>query len=64
MYTNPESPKINHGEISHLTNWILDSCATCKMTPDILNFIPGSLAEIEKYIEVADWNFVTAKQKG
>ena len=32
------------------------------MTPKISDFIPGSLVETDKYIEVADVNFVTAKQ--
>ena len=34
------------------------------MTPEILNFIPGSLAETDKYIKVTDGTFVTAKQTG
>ena len=44
-------------------NWILDSGATCHMTPDISDFIPNSLEKIDdKCIEVADGHFVTAKQ--
>ena len=31
------------GDISELTNWILDSGATCHMTPEVTDFIPGSL---------------------
>ena len=34
------------------------------MTPEISNVIPGSLVKIDKYIEVADGHFVTAKQTG
>ena len=34
------------------------------MTPEISNFIPGSLEETDKYIEVSDGNFFTAKQTG
>ena len=34
------------------------------MTPDISNFILVSLVETDKYIEVADENFATAKQTG
>ena len=34
------------------------------MTPEISDFVPGSLVEMEKYIEVADGNLVTAKQTG
>ena len=34
------------------------------MTPDILDFILGLLVETDRYIEVKDGNFVTAKQTG
>ena len=34
------------------------------MTPEISDFILGSLVEMDKYIEVADGNFVTAKKNG
>ena len=34
------------------------------MTPQVSDFIPGSLEYTDKYIEVADGNHVTAKQKG
>ena len=37
--------------------------ATCHMTPEVLDFIPGSLEDTDKYIEVADGHHVTAKQK-
>ena len=49
---------------SQLTNWILDSGATCHMTPEVSDFIPSSLEDTDKYIEVADGHHVTAKQKG
>ena len=49
--------------ISHLTNWILDSGATCHMTPQISDFIPGPSEDTDKYIEVADVHYVTEKQK-
>ena len=38
--------------------------ATCHMTPEISDFIPGSLEDTHKYIEVTDGHHVTAKQKG
>ena len=47
-----------------MTDCILDSGATCHMTPEISDFIPGSLVETDKYIEVADGHFVTAKKIG
>ena len=34
------------------------------MTPEVSDFIPGSLEDTDKYIEVVDVNHVTAKQKG
>ena len=54
----------NYGNSSKLTNWILDSGATCHMTPENLDFISGSLEYTDKYIEVSDGHHVTAKQKG
>ena len=38
--------------------------ATCHTTPEVTEFIPGSLEDTDKCIEVADGNHVTAKQKG
>ena len=54
----------DYGDSSQLTNWILDSGATCHMTPQVTDFIPGSLEDTDKFIEVADRHNVTAKQKG
>ena len=34
------------------------------MTPEVSDFVPGSLEDTDKYIEVADRHHVTAKQKG
>ena len=34
------------------------------MTPEVSDFIPGSLEDTDKYIEVSDGHHVTAKQKG
>ena len=34
------------------------------MTPEVSDFIPGSLEDTDKYIGVADGHHVTAKQKG
>ena len=34
------------------------------MTPEVSDFIIGSLENTDKYIKVADGNHVTAKQKG
>ena len=42
----------------------MDSGATCHITPEVTDFIPGSLEDTDKFIEVADGHNVTAKQKG
>ena len=51
----------DYGNSLQLTNWILDSGATCYMTPEVTDFIPGSLEDTDKFIEVADGHHVTAK---
>ena len=63
MSSKDECSSENYGDSSQLTNWILDSRATCHMTPEVSDFIPGSLDDTDKYIEVADGHHVTAKQK-
>ena len=55
--------KIYYGDSSQLTNWILDSGATCHMTPEVTDFILGSLEDTDKFIEVADGHHVTAKKR-
>ena len=54
----------DYSNSSQLTNWILDSGATCHMTTEVTDFIPGSLEDTDKFIEVADAHHITAKQKG
>ena len=53
----------DYGDSSQLTNWILDSGETCHMTPEVTDFIPGSLEDTDKFIEVVDGHHVTSKQK-
>ena len=53
----------DYGDSLQLTNWILNSGATCHMTPEVTDFIPGSLEDTDKFIEVADGHHVTAKKK-
>ena len=64
MSGNGKSSNRYLGESSQLTNWILDSGATCHMTLQVSYFIPGQLEDIYKYIEVADGHRITVKQKG
>ena len=64
MYSDDERKSVEYGDNSQLTNWILYSGATCHMTPEVTDFIPGSLEDTNKYIEVADGHHVIAKQKG
>ena len=63
MSNYDEYPSGNFGDSSQLTYWILDSGATCHMMPEVTDFIPGSLEDTDKFIEVADGHHVTAKQK-
>ena len=64
MSGNDKCPSESFGDSLQLTNWILDSEATCHMTPEVSDFIPGSLEDTDKYIEVVDIHHVTTKQKG
>ena len=64
MSSNDERKSLKYGDSLQLTNWILDLGATCHMTPEFSDFIPGSLEDTYKYIEVADGHHVTPKQKG
>ena len=61
--SNDECSSEKYGDSSQLTIWVLDSGATCQMTPEVSDFVPGSLEDTDKYIEVADGHHVTAKQK-
>ena len=64
MSSDDKRESKDYGDSSQLTNWILDSGAMCHMTPEVTDFIPGSLEDTDKFIEVADRYHVTAKQKG
>ena len=43
MSSNDERKSEKYGESSQLKNWILYSGATCHMSPEVLDFIQGSL---------------------
>ena len=64
MSSNNERSREKYGDSSKLTNLILDLGATFHMKPGVSDFIPGSLEDTNKYIEVVDGHHVTAKQKG
>ena len=61
MYGNDKFYSRYFGDISQLTNCILDSGATCHMTPQVSGFMPYLLEDTHKCIEAADENYVTAK---
>ena len=63
MSINEERKSVKYGDSSQLTNWILDSVETCGMTPEISYFVPGSLEDTDKYIEVAEGHHVIAEKK-
>ena len=62
IYLNVESLIIYFVDSSQLTNWNLDSGVTCRMTPEISDFVLGSMVEMNKCIEVADAHFIIAKK--
>ena len=64
MSIDYERKIVKYGDSYQLTNWILDSGATCHMTPEVTDFIPRTLEYTDEYIEVADGHHVTEKQKG
>ena len=64
MSGNEKCPHEHFRDSSKRTNWILDSGSTCHMTPEVSDFIPGSLEDTDKYIETVDGYHVTAKKKG
>ena len=61
MSFNSEIPTWYFGDSLQLINLVLDSSATCHMTPEISYVIPGSMVETYKYIKVSDGNFITEK---
>ena len=63
MSGNDKCPGGNFGDSSQLTNWILDYGATCHITPEVSDFIPGSLEDMDKHIEVAYGHHVAAEKK-
>ena len=50
MSSNDERSSEEYGDSSQLANWILDSGETCHMTPEVSDFIPGSLEDTDKYV--------------
>ena len=64
IYGNAECPSGNFADSSQLTNWILNYGVMWHMTPDISDFITGSLEDTDKNIEFADGHHVISKQKG
>ena len=61
MSSNIEIPGRDFVYRSQLTNWVLDSGATFHMIPEISYFVPVSLVETDKYIEVANGDFSQLK---
>ena len=62
MSSNGKHKSEKYSDNSQLINWILDSGGTCHMTQEFSDFIPGSLEDTDKYIEVADGHHVTEKK--
>ena len=64
MYSSAEISRRDFGNISQLTNWILDSGVTCQMIPEIPDFILVSSVETDKYIVTAFGILFIAEQTG
>ena len=64
MSGNDERPVGNFGDNLQQTDQILDSGATCHMSPDVSDFISGSLEDTDKHNEVADIHHVMGGKKG
>ena len=64
MSDNDECHGGNFRDSLQLINWILYSGATCHMTPEVSDFIPGLIQDTDEHIEFADGHNFTEKQKG
>ena len=62
MSVNNKSSSRDLCDSLQLTNFILYLVEMCHITPQVSGFIPGSLEDTDKYIEVADGYHVTAKK--
>ena len=52
MSSDDERKSKEYGDSSQLTNWILDSGATCHMNPEVTNFIPVSLEDTDNSLKL------------
>ena len=50
MSGNDKCPSGDFGDSLQLTNWILDSGATCHMILEVSYFIPGLLEDTDKRV--------------
>ena len=64
MYSNINNLERYFGDISQLTNWILESVANFPMTSHISNFVLGSVVETEKINLSCRWALSHSKNKG
>ena len=47
MSGNDKFPSENFGDSLQLTYWVFNSGSTCHMTPEVSDFIPGSLEDMD-----------------
>ena len=52
MFDNDECPSGNFGDSQELTNWILGSGVMYYMTPEVSDFIPVSLEDTDKKLNL------------
>ena len=63
MSDNDECHSRDFSDSLQLTNRILDSGATCHKTPQVSDFIPGSLENAYAQIEGADGLLIAASKQ-
>ena len=62
-----QKTKVSHTDVPlphDLYNWVMDSRATCHMTPYQTDFLPDSVNQIKKIVEIADGYNVPANLSG
>ena len=52
MSSDDKRESKDYGDSLQLTNWILDSGATCHMTPEVTDFIPGPLEDTDNSLKL------------
>ena len=52
MSSDDQRKSVKYGDILKLTNWVLDSGATCHMTSEVSDFILGTLEDTDNTLKL------------